>query len=213
MNFHVLVGFIHENLSLISLTYLFIFISMSKLNLTFKSNLFNVMVVLSLQIIVLPHFFVHMVSYNELLVLIHRIRMALLKESIIILLKLVLPLCFILICLYIYGLTLFPRLVISSITFHHQFLMVSLLMKLYILTLLLIPCFVHLVASVFLFFVITCLINYLLGPYLVFSLAIVTFTKVFVAWIRKLIGYTFLVMFNFLKTIFLMLPLLPLFLF
>ena len=213
MNFHVLVGFIHENLSLISLTYLFIFISMSKLNLTFKSNLFNVMVVLSLQTIVLPHFFVHMVSYNELLVLIHQIRMALLKESIAILLKLVLPLCFILICLYIYGLTLFPRLVISSITFHHQFLMVSLLMKLYILTLLLIPCFVHLVASVFLFFVITCLINYLLGPYLVFSLAIVTFTKVFVAWIRKLIGYTFLVMFNFLKTIFLMLPLLPLFFF
>jgi hypothetical protein len=47
----------------------------------------------------------------------------------------------------------------------------------------------------------------------VFSLAIVTFTKVFVAWIRKLIGYTFLVMFNFLKTIFLMLPLLPLFFF
>jgi len=191
MNFHVLVGFIHENLSLISLTYLFIFISMSKLNLTFKSNLFNVMVVLSLQIIVSPHFFVHMVSYNELLVLIHRIRMALLKESIIILLKLVLPLCFILICLYIYGLTLFPRLVISSITSHNQFLMVSLLMKLYILTLFLIPCFVHLVASVFLFFVITC-------------------TK---HGIRKLIGYTFLVMFNFIKTIFLMLPLLPLFLF
>jgi len=138
--------------------------------------------------------------------------MALLKESIAILLKLVLPLCFILICLYIYELTLFPRLVISSIASHHQFLMVSLLIKLYILTLL-IPCFVHLVASVFLFFVITCLINYLLGPYLMFSLAIVTFIKVFVAWIRKLIGYTFLVMFNFLKTIFLMLPLLPLFLF
>ena len=185
-------GFILWNLNLISLIFFFNFKNLWKTNIPLVSRFlfFKAMEVSNLLVLALKLTYVLLASIINSLVHIHLFKMVVLRENIIMWLRLAWPFSSTPTFLLVSGLMLSTLQLISSTNCPLHFLTVSHPLNFYMATLRIMRIFILLVVVFILACVIIWLTNFLPTAFLAFSWVIVPLIKGFVALILPPLGYT-----------------------